>query len=96
MACVIDFAMGCILVLLTIVPAWAMDIVRNGRAGCVIVVPDQTFPVVRGAAEEFQYHVKESTGVLLEIVPEGGFSGKGSAVYIGATKAARAGRDRRR
>jgi hypothetical protein len=69
-------------------PVFAMDIVRNERAGCVIVIPDQTFPVLRCAVEEFQYHVKESTGVSLDVVSESQFSNKGSAIFLGATKAA--------
>ena len=64
------------------------DIVRDGQAMMVITIPDKAVEVVRRAAWEFQYHVKESSGVTLEIVSESAEpQTKKGHIYLGACKA---------
>ncbi len=48
----------------------AMDIVRNGKATSVIVIPNNAWPVVKYAARELQYHIERATGAKLPIVTE--------------------------
>ena len=72
---------------LVVSPAAALDIVQNGHAACAIVVPDQGLPVVRYAAEELQYHVKEATGASLPILTESQNPPKVNLIYLGACQA---------
>jgi len=48
----------------------AVDIVRNGQAVAVILLPDNPYPVESYAAKELQYHIRQSTGASLDILPE--------------------------
>jgi hypothetical protein len=65
----------------------AVELVQNRQAVSVIVVPDQTMPVVEYAAKELQYHVQQATGATVPIVVERNrlTSSKGY-VYLGACR----------
>ncbi len=66
-----------------------MQVVSNGEAAAVIVVPNPTLPAVTLAANELQYHVRKSTGVELPIATEDAIpSHSGGRIYLGATQAA--------
>jgi hypothetical protein len=49
---------------------FGFEMVRDGKAKCVIVVPDQACDSIKDAANELQYHVREATGVTLNIISE--------------------------
>jgi Domain of unknown function (DUF4838) len=66
----------------------AVEFVREGKAGACIVVPAQALAVESYAAREFQYHVRESSGVELVIVSEGEEIPAGGHVYLGHCEAA--------
>jgi hypothetical protein len=40
----------------------AVELVLDGRATAVIVVPDNPLPVVKAAAEELRYHIERVSG----------------------------------
>ncbi len=67
----------------------AVDLVLDGRAAAVIVVPDDPLPVVKAAAEELRYHVERASGARLPVVREAEAKGKGPRVLLGACRAAR-------
>ncbi len=67
----------------------AVDLVLDGRAAAVIVVPDNPLPVVKAAAEELRYHVERASGARLPVVRETEAAAKGPRVLVGACRAAR-------
>ena len=48
-------------------PAFALDLVKDGKPVASIVIPSQPLPVETYAAEELQYHVEAATGARLPI-----------------------------
>jgi hypothetical protein len=60
-----------------------MDIVADGKAKAVLVVPAQPSPVVQYAAREFQEHVRQATGVRLLIRKENLAEPPANPIYIG-------------
>jgi len=66
----------------------ALDVVRNGQPRATIIIPDDAVPCVRTAAEELQYHLRESSGATLKIVQESEKpSAAGGSIYLGSCKA---------
>lgn len=49
----------------------ACDIVKNGAAQAVIVIPGACTKVVEVAAEELRFHIEKATGVRLDVITEG-------------------------
>lgn len=76
-----------LLALLAAPAAFALDLVRTGKAETVIVIPASPLPVVKFAAEELQYHVERATGAKLPIVTESDAVSAGGCVYLGACEA---------
>ena len=77
-----------LLLLLTLFsPAYSFDLTRDGKPLATIVVPDDTLPVVKAAAEELQYHVRRASGATLPIVAEGTAPAGPGLVYLGPCKA---------
>jgi hypothetical protein len=68
--------------------AVGLEIVHDGEARAVIVVPDEAVPVEKAAAEELRYHIRASSGAELSVLTESEHDGEGAAVYLGATVAA--------
>ena len=67
-----------------------VDIVRDGKAIAVIVIPDKAIDSVQRAAWELQYHVKEASGATLEIVAESAEpQTKQGRIYLGVCKTTR-------
>lgn len=60
----------------------------SGKSEAIIIVPDDCKPVELYAAEELQYHIRESTGAELEIIKEseGEFVHGKTKVYVGNTR----------
>jgi hypothetical protein len=73
-----------------LLPCSAFDLVRNGKAVAVIVVPALPLAVETYAAEELQYHVKASTGATLRIIRENSAIPAGGLIHLGACKASQA------
>ena len=66
------------------------DIVRDGKATTMIVIPDKAVDCVKRAAEELQYYVKEASGATLEIVNESaGAKTEQGCIYLGGCEAAK-------
>ena len=43
--------------LLSVQPVSGMDIIKEGKAACVIVIPAKPLPAERFAADELRYHL---------------------------------------
>lgn len=56
--------------LLALSPAFAFDLVRDGKAVATVVVPDEATAVVQAAAEELHYHVRRASGAELAVVKQ--------------------------
>jgi hypothetical protein len=69
-------------------PAFAVDLVKDGHAAASIVIPDEPSAVASYAAQELQYHIEVATGAKLRIVGESGEMPAGSHIYLGNGKAA--------
>ena len=68
-----------------------LPLVEIGKPMAVIVLPAEPFPIAQYAAEELVHHVAKASGARLEIRREPLPSPAPSpAVYVGATRAARA------
>lgn len=62
-------------------------IAKSGKAGCVLILPDDATPGETYAAKELKDHIKQITRVELNVVPERLYSSKtGRFVSIGRTK----------
>ena len=59
---------------------------QNGKAQCVIALPENASRYDRMAAEDLQYYLGKITGGKFEIVPEKDV--KGNAIFLGTSKAA--------
>ena len=68
--------------------AWALDIVKDGKAVARIVTPDNPDDYTKMAATWIRDYVKKSTGAELAVVEEGKDQGTGARICLGATKAA--------
>ena len=64
-----------------------MDIVQDGQARAVIVVPDNPSALMQYAAGELQWHIEKATGVRLEIKQEAQAAQAAGAIYLGACAA---------
>ena len=62
------------------------ELARNGKAACVIALPDKPGKFDRMAAEDLQNYLNRMTGAKFAVVPESKVAG--NAVYVGKTKAA--------
>lgn len=86
-------ATAVIMVSATISETDGIELVRDGRPVAVIIVPDDSYPVVDYAAQELQYHIKRASGALLPIQAESHTTpGPSPRIYLGpcnATQAAR-------
>ena len=47
-----------------------LNIIENGKASALIVIPDKAIPCEKLAADELQYHIQRSSGVQLPICTE--------------------------
>ena len=66
--------------------AKAFDIVLDGKPATSIVIPDQELAVVSYAAQELQYHIKESTGACVPVVKESQKPVEAGLIYLGLCK----------
>lgn len=66
----------------------AMDLVRDGAAKAMIVIPDKPLGVETAAAEELHYHILKATGANLQILKETTALSDGAKIFLGATRAA--------
>jgi hypothetical protein len=73
------------------IPAFGLDLVREGKAVAAIVIPAQPLPVESYAAKELQYHLEVSTGLRLPIFPEDRDLPASARVYLGHCGAAASG-----
>jgi hypothetical protein len=64
-----------------------MDVVQDGQARAVIVVPDNPSALMQYAAGELQWHIEKATGVRLEIKQEAQAAQAAGAIYLGACAA---------
>lgn len=72
--------------------ASGVNLVQDGKAKAVIVIPDAEGKVPEFAAKELQHHINLATGVTLDIVRENKFrEGMGIPIYLGACNAAKSG-----
>jgi len=63
-------------------------IVRDGKPSATIIIPDNAVLCVQAAANELQYHIRESSGATLKIVKESKKpSTPGGLIYLGDCKA---------
>lgn len=70
-------------------PEIQYDIVKEGVAKAVIVIPSQPNTVENYAAEELQYHIKEATDVTLQISKESeALPQEVLPIYLGRTESA--------
>ena len=77
-------------VLLSLPCAGQVSLVRNGEARAVVVRADEPSETARYAVEELVWHVEESTGVALDVMPESQAPAEvHTRVYIGETETAR-------
>lgn len=67
----------------------AMNIVAEGKADAVIVIPDSPSAVVEYAGKELQDHIEKASGVRLEIVTEKLAPESKSRIYLGPCEATR-------
>ncbi len=67
---------------LAAVGAAGFEVARDGRAQCVIVIPDTAGDTVRTAAGELAEHLKLATGAEFPIVPEAR-AGNGPRILVG-------------
>jgi len=82
-----SLAVASLVLFLTSVWSMAMDMVRDGKATCAIVVPGNAVQVVDYAAEELQYHIGQATGADLPIVREGTTPIGKNRIYLGHCRA---------
>ena len=76
-----------IMLFLGVGQAFAFDIV-NSEKHAIIVIPDNAVSCVSEAANELQYHVRQSSGVSLDIVKESDKSDLDAGfIYLGECKA---------
>ncbi len=68
--------------------ALAVELVRDGKAVAVIVMPRHPSAVESYAAKELQYHIEAATGAQLPIVSEGAALPAGARVFLGRCEAA--------
>lgn len=73
---------------LVALPSHCIELVRDGEAVAVIVLPDEPLPAESFAAEELAHHLALATGAELPIVAEADAPAEGHIVFIGATRAA--------
>lgn len=77
-------AMTGLLVAFSSINATAMDLVREGRAVAVIVIPINALSVVQYAAQELCWHVEKASGARLTIVAEDRVkSSQTQRIYLG-------------
>ena len=70
--------------------AFAVELVRDGRACAIVVTPEKPVTPVAMAARELVAHIEKASGVKLEIVPESRAAERREArVYLGACAANR-------
>jgi hypothetical protein len=68
--------------------ASGFEIVRDGKATTVIVIPDKAIDCVQRAAEELQYNVKEASDATLEIIRESAMPQTNQGcIYLGVCEA---------
>ncbi len=66
------------------------SVVRDGEARAVVVTADEPFETARYAVDELAWHIKEATGVALDVLPESTVPDKlCTRIYVGETEAAR-------
>lgn len=72
-------------------PVSGMDIIKEGKAACVIVIPAKPLPAERFAADELRYHLNRSGATDFQIVPEPVLASRHSLpkgrIYIGRCRA---------
>ena len=77
--------------LLSVQPVSGMDIIKEGKAACVIVIPAKPLPAERFAADELRYHLNRSGATDFQIVPEPVLASRHSLpkgrIYIGRCRA---------
>lgn len=67
-----------------------LSLVRDAKAHAVVMTADEPSETARYAVEELVWHVTESTGVALKVLPESEAPGQPcTRVYVGETEAAR-------
>ncbi len=71
-------------------PSQAVTIAEQGRAQVTLVVPDDAIPAERTAARELATYFERSTGAIFPITTETELAPGAPAVYLGATRYARA------
>ncbi len=73
---------------LPVCPVLGMDIIKDGNATCVIVIPETPLPAERFAAEELRHHLNRAAGTAFKIVSETELaSAPGNRIYIGKCRA---------
>ena len=81
---------GFAILLLAVRFAIAVELVRDGKARAVIVIPAGPLAVESYAAKELQYHLQTSSGAELPIISEDKPVPAGARVYLGHCKASAA------
>ena len=58
----------------------------NGKAECVIVLPDRPKGFEQDAAKDLQHFLSRMTGADFKVMPESKVPAEGSAIYVGQTE----------
>lgn len=64
-----------------------IKLVKNGKANCVIVIPEKSTPSQKTAADELKYFIGKVSGAEVSIIDEQSFSGNLTPIYLGSCNA---------